>query len=146
MQIQNFDLHAFLRAMILSEEGDNKLRAGEDIPFGLVELEAIVKAAQEHGVRQAQLAARNGTVIDLGNPEADRLREKLKGAHSLFIECMKNVGLGKGEKGYIEHSVEGESIRDSLSLDGEIIFGFELIHEALSGKTQAPLSDPNQSS
>lgn len=146
MQIQNFDLHAFLRAMVLSEEGDQKLRDGEDIPFGLIELQAIVKAAQEHGIRQAQMAAQNGTPIDLGNPQADRLREKIKRAHKLFVECMKEVGLGDGEIGWIEHSHEDKLVRDPLSLDGEILFGFEAIKEALSRQSQSENDTPPQSS
>lgn len=51
--------------------------------------------------------------------------------HRLFLEGMKKIGLGSGEKGWIEHDVSGKTQRDSFSLEGEIHFGFEAIAEEI---------------
>lgn len=54
-------------------------------------------------------------------------REWMERAHTFFLEGMKSIDLGDGSKGWIEHDVDGVLKRDSFSLEGEIVFGFERI-------------------
>lgn len=65
-------------------------------------------------------------------------------AHQLFVAGMTEIGLGNGSPGWIEHDVNGQLVRDSFSLEGEIYFGFEQIKaliDQLRSAGQIPIKD-----
>lgn len=61
------------------------------------------------------------------------IRERIDRAHHLLVDIMHNLGLGDGNKGWIEHSEEdGKLVRDTLSLEGEIVMWGEAVAEVLA--------------
>lgn len=48
--------------------------------------------------------------------------------HKMLLGHMKDLGLGNGERGWIEHSDEsGNLVRDEFSFEGELLFAFASI-------------------
>ena len=54
-------------------------------------------------------------------------------SHKLLIELLEGIGVGNGEQGYIEHCYKGKLIKDTLTFDGELILGFDAIHDLVNG-------------
>jgi hypothetical protein len=62
--------------------------------------------------------------------------------HSMLLEYMKSLGLGTGEKGWIEQDVDGRLVRDTLSLEGELTLAFDAIAEKLAAPTTVDSASP----
>lgn len=60
------------------------------------------------------------------------IRERIERAHRLLVDIMHNLGLGDGNKGWIQHDEDGKSVRDTLSLEGELCMWGEVIHDVLA--------------
>lgn len=52
--------------------------------------------------------------------------------HSMLVDNMKTLGLGDGQRGYVEHDEDGKVRKDLMSLEGELYFAFLAITEELA--------------
>lgn len=69
-------------------------------------------------------------VPDGWNP--DGYADSKERCRKMLLRQMKDLGLSDGNAGWIEHSNEdGEIVRDALSFEGELLFAFQVIGDAL---------------
>lgn len=67
----------------------------------------------------------------------NHLKDNINSSHKLLVHLLQDIGVGNGEVGWIEHGDEDEVLkRDSLYMDGELIFGFEAISYVLKQKDE----------
>jgi len=75
-------------------------------------------------------------VPDGWNPEG--CADSKERCRKMLLRHMKDLGLSDGNPGWIEHSDEGGKIvRDALSFEGELLFAFQVIGDALQAAPAA---------